>query len=47
MASEAGSGRGGKIGELVCGDGIFKGEVLAGQPNGKGQFFASQVLPYR
>lgn len=39
-----GSGRGGKTGELVCGGGVFKGEILAGQPDGKGQFYASQVL---
>ena len=38
-----GMGRAGKTGELVCGGGIFKGEVLAGQPNGKGEFFISQV----
>ena len=39
-----GSGKGGKVGDLVCGGGTFKGEVLAGQPNGSGQFYTSQVL---
>ena len=41
--SLTGSGKGGSVGELVCGGGTFKGEVLAGQPNGKGQFFTTQV----
>lgn len=41
--SATGSGKGGKTGELVCEGGIFRGEVLAGQPNGTGQFYASQV----
>ncbi|DBA90468.1 TPA: hypothetical protein ACH3X1_003733 [Trebouxia sp. C0004] len=43
LSSLTGTGRAGKTGKLVCGGGIFKGEVLAGQPNGKGQFFISQV----
>ena len=43
MRSATGSGKGGKTGELVCEGGIFRGEVLAGQPNGTGQFYASQV----
>ena len=41
--SVIGSGKGGKTGELVCEGGIFRGEVLAGQPNGAGQFLAPQV----
>ena len=44
QAYVTGSGRGGKSGELACGGGIYKGEILAGQPDGKGQFYASQVL---
>ncbi|KAA6428969.1 MAG: hypothetical protein FRX49_01079 [Trebouxia sp. A1-2] len=42
VTSVTGTGRAGKTGELVCGGGMYKGEILAGQPNGKGQFFTSQ-----
>lgn len=39
-----GTGKAGKAGELICQGGLYKGEILAGQPNGKGKFFSSQVL---
>ena len=39
-----GTGKAGKVGELICQGGLYKGEILAGQPNGKGNFFSSQVV---
>ena len=38
-----GPGRAGRVGELLCAGGVYKGEALAGQPHGQGQFFAAQV----
>ena len=39
----AGPARAGKVGELSCAGGFYRGEVLAGQPHGKGQFFTMLV----
>ena len=42
-ATPAGPARAGKVGELSCAGGFYRGEVLAGQPHGKGQFFTMLV----